>query len=116
MARKLQRSKRVFKTVRAAWKDIAEKTGLKPSQVKSGPHTKGFWQFQAKPRPSRNSSRNPPPGAKVIYPDIHEIWAQKPPDHGGCNPKCEGNGHLYRHEFNRGATIYGLPNGALYIH
>ncbi len=36
------RDKRIFKTARAAWMDIARRTGLKPNQVKSA-HTSTKW-------------------------------------------------------------------------
>lgn len=34
MAKTYSRAKRKFKSARAAWADIAKKTGLRPSQVK----------------------------------------------------------------------------------
>ncbi len=36
------RSKKIFKSARAAWMDVARRTGIRPNQVKSA-HTPTKW-------------------------------------------------------------------------
>ena len=42
-----QRSKKTYRTARAAWNDIARSHGLKPRQVK-GAHTRTHWRWRIK--------------------------------------------------------------------
>ena len=42
-----QRSKKTYRTARAAWSDIARARGLKPRQVK-GAHTRTHWRWKTK--------------------------------------------------------------------
>ncbi len=42
MVKRYQRSKKRFKTARSAWMDIADKTGIRPNEVKNR-HTSTKW-------------------------------------------------------------------------
>ena len=48
MTKTYTRKKSKFKTARSAWSDIAQKTGLKPSQVKNAGHTSTTWKWKKK--------------------------------------------------------------------
>ena len=45
-----RRSRKRFASARAAWRDVARATGIRPAQVDSA-HTNTHWVFKSKKRP-----------------------------------------------------------------
>lgn len=61
-------------------------------------------------KPSKN---NPSPGT-VIYGRVLAVEAQKTGKHL-CDDECKRYQHRYRHDFKKGAVMYGLPDGSILI-
>lgn len=51
---------------------------------------------------------------RKIYGRLIEIRAKKTGVHR-CDKECKAHGHLYKHSFKPGATVYGLENGDILI-
>lgn len=67
----LRRSKKLFATARAAWRDIGDRTGYKPADVSKKAHTRTHWVFQMKSKKKRTkrkvTKRRNPTRQKTFY-------------------------------------------------